>query len=220
MNKIYGIPDKDYFFDNWIFILLCLYFIFPVGFLLLFRKINLHRRNLFTSGKIAIGIAIFIFCFGLIIFISIISIEEIYIEDINLLYNFVKFIWTISLAVFGVGLLTRITSKKYQKYINLVVNEKIIDLNEIASRMKLSRNNVIKDLDRLINKRYLEDYVIEPNNNIIYHLKEKLEEEAFEQQRIKEKKMYTRVINCRNCGANNLIEEKIGKCRYCNSYIE
>jgi hypothetical protein len=215
MNKVYGIPDKDYFFDSWLVIFILIYLFFPLGFFLLLRKIKLHRRNLFTSGKIAItiGISLLLLAFFITMAINNPTLQEI---EIDFLAGFSKFIFIFGMIVLTIGTLTRLTARRYQRYIKLVVNEQITDLDIIATKMKSPKTKVTSDLYKLIKERYLENYIIEPKNNKISYYQEIIEEK----KQTEDKEKYRRIITCKNCGANNLINDKIGKCRYCNSYIE
>lgn len=53
-------------------------------------------------------------------------------------------------------------------------------------------------------------------NRIYDVLKDKRKNE----EKAKEKEKDIRVVKCSNCYANNKLVEKIGRCEYCNSYIE
>ena len=103
--------------------------------------------------------------------------------------------------------------KKYRNYISLVVNKDIEDLNEISLKMNLNKKIVIKDLENMIEECYLENYELDQNENRIYNI---INEKRKKVERIKN----TRLVKCPNCHANNKISEKIGKCEFCNSYIE
>lgn len=225
-NRIYGIPDRDYFFDSWPVIIIALIFFPLIGLILLLRKRALHRRNLFKAGNISIGVGIFFIAIGML-YISVLSDLEVTIDVFDFLIKFITLHFIVGTVVLILGLLTKVTASKYRKYIKLVVNRGTEDINVICQEMKLSRKKVIKDLDNLISKRYLERYVINEQDNKIY-LPEVLlaRQKQEESMKIREellkarKEKLKRIVTCKNCGANNLVEERIGKCQYCNSYIE
>ena len=218
-NKIYGIPDKDYFFDTWPVIIIALMWFPLIGLILLFRKKALHRRNLLKSGNISIGIGIFFIIMGLL-FLAILPDLSFDNDSTNFAIGLIYFNFIVGIIVLGFGILTKLTAKRYRKYISLIVNRKIEDLNVIANEMKSSRCKVIKDLDTLISKRYLEKYVIDEKENKIY-LSEDLIAKQRKEELLKERKeKFRRIVECKNCGANNLVEDRIGKCEYCNSYIK
>ena len=218
-KRIYGIPDRDYFFDTWPVIIMALMFFPLIGFILLFRKRALHRRNLFKSGNMSIGIGIFFIIIGLL-FMAVLPDLELDPESLNFTIGLIFFNFIVGIIAFGFGILTKLTANRYRKYISLVVNRKIEDINIICQEMKSSRNKVIKDLDNLITKRYLERYVIDEAENKIY-LPEDLIIKQRQEEMIRERKeKLQRIVECKNCGANNLVEERIGRCEYCNSYIK
>ena len=53
-RNVYGLPDKDLFIDNNIFIFMVSMFFPMIGFFFIARKAALHRRNLFTMGRFSI----------------------------------------------------------------------------------------------------------------------------------------------------------------------
>ena len=218
-KKIYGIPDKDYFFDNWIVIFFAIFWFTPIGIVLLLRKISLHRRNLFKSGNIAIGFGILFAIVGYAFKYALDEVEF-YAGDVEIIIFLMLFNFILSVILLTIGILTKLKAKRYRKYISLVVNYKTSDLTEISNKMKLSRNRVLKDLDNLISTRYLERYVIDLNQNKIYLPEDVLEKIKQEEEERKYHERYTRPVQCRNCGANNLLTDKIGRCEYCNSYIK
>ena len=119
-----------------------------------------------------------------------------------------------------VGIVVMIVSKfqknkadRYRKYIRVVVNREIEDLDAVSKEMELSKSKVIRELGKMIDKRYLVGFDLNIRENKIYDV-----ERA--KLRKKEKAKNTRVVNCWGCGANNLIKERIGKCKYCGGYIE
>ncbi len=211
-KKIYGIPDKDYFFDNWIFIIITLFIFPPLAIFLLIRRTILHRRNLFKIGNILIILGFIFFSIsGLFCYAT--TIAEYTMEEIDLLLYFIMFNAIIGSILFILGMYNKIKARRYRKYIDLIVNKKVEDLNGISAATRLSKNRVIKDLNTLIDRRYLERYVIDEKRNKIYL------PEGYIEELNSIKNILTRVVTCKNCGASNKVEEKVGSCEYCGSYI-
>lgn len=225
-RRIYGIPDKDYFFDNWIVIFFTLFWFTPIGILLLLRKISLHRRNLFKSGNISIVFGIFFIFIGFCFQLLLVPNNQLGIElalepdEVELIIGFMLFNYITGAIILIIGILTKIKARRYRKYISLIVNCKTNDLTEISNKMRLSLKKVIKDLNILISKRYLERYVIDIKQNKIYLPEEVLERMKQEVEERKNQEKYIRPVQCKNCGANNLLKEQVGRCEYCNSYIK
>jgi len=226
-NNFYNY-ERDPFYYSWGFIFLALCFFFPLGIFLIFRRFSLHRRNRFTSGRATIIIGTIILLFGITIYNNPIDPyianpegELLFQHTYGLILGLVGAIT----IVIGAGM--RSKAKRYQKYIHLIANEDITDINIIAKRMYTSKDTVITDINQLILERYLTGYGIDTaNNRIITPVERELKKKEEEMLRMEEmrerleKKKYTRVVMCPNCGASNVVEAKIGKCEYCNSYIQ
>lgn len=78
--------------------------------------------------------------------------------------------------------------------------------------MKLNKVTVLKELRIMIEKRYLENYELDYYENRIYNVDK--------EKRRKEEQLNPRVVQFSNCHAYNKLQEKIGRCEFCNSYIE
>lgn len=220
---------------SWPIIFLALYLFFPLGIYMIFKKTSLHRRNIFTIGKKTFSLAISLFLFGFWIYLPKILLWLIKdssdafqsADDLTMALNsnFYLKLFFIGRIFFLTGFLVlmisfyqRYKSKRYRNYINIIVNKGIEDLDEITQKMNLSKKKVISDIKVLLNKGYLSSkYEIDIDQNRIYDIVNERESQK-EQERKKE--LNTRVVKCPNCHANNKLEEKVGKCAYCNSYIE
>lgn len=208
---------------SWPIIIMFLFFFFPIGIYLIILKQTLHRRNIFTIGRktLASGIALLLIGFGMYIpglYVDEAAVKDVeYAEALFISKYLSRIAICVGIVVIIISLFQFFKSKKYRQYISLVVNRDIHNFDEIASKMNLNKKTVIKDLKYMIRKEYLEDYDIAEDENRIFNIKE---EKSRKKQEEAKKEKYTRVVTCPNCHANNKLEEKIGKCRYCNSYIE
>lgn len=92
------------------------------------------------------------------------------------------------------------------EYTKLLITVSIIFLI-ISYVLKHVFTTLYNKFIQFINEEQKKDYEISQKNDLL--IKEK-------QQRSKD----TRVVNCPNCGADNMLSTKTGKCKYCRSDIE
>lgn len=228
-NRIYGIPDKDYFFDNWIFIIVMLIVFFPLGFLLLLRKKDLHRRNVFEVGNTSIIIGISFFIVGAF---AIFFLKNIVVTDNLELLNSINIFKIYGIIVFVFGILSKIKAMHYKEYIHYVVNDEIKDIDILSKKTNQKPIKTEKTLNELIKKNYLTNYEVKDNE--IKYVKDeeiiedygKYESTSFHptvnkiiETNLKNSKSYPSgtIMHCPNCGANNKISYEHSKCTYCNS---
>lgn len=216
--------SKEETWCSWPVILCALYFFFPLGIYLIIKKQTLHRRNIFTIEKKTFSSAISLLIYGLVIYLPKICylIFDNNNNDLKIILDssfysrilkYGNLFIVLGIVVLLISFYQKYKGKKYRNYISLVVNKDIENLDEVSLKMKLNKKVVIRDLKNMIDKCYLENYELDENENRIYNItSEKMKKEEL----IKN----TRLVKCPNCHANNKISEKIGKCEFCNSYIE
>lgn len=233
--------NKEEIWCSWPIILLALYFFFPLGIYLIIRKSRLHRRNIFTIGRKTFSSAISLFIFATVMYLPIIIYKFAYFlnnenpeiadlaevvssEFYSKVLIIANFFYIIGLFVLIISIFQKHKAKQYQKYISLIVNRDIENLDEIADKIQFNKSKVIKDIKTMINKQYLENYELNIEENRIYDVvKEKRireDKRLLELEKAKRKEEHSRVVQCPNCKADNQLIEKIGKCEYCRSYIE
>lgn len=221
-------------FYSWPIILLALYFFFPLGIFMIIKKSRIHRRNIFTVGQKTFSSAISLFIFGFVLYIpkillkiaEVSSTNEVDAEFVSIVnsdfyskvLNIGNWFFILGFIVLIISFYQKYKGEKYRNYISIIVNKETENLDEIAKKMNLGKYKVIQDIKVLIKRRYLPDtYELDLEENRVYDVpKDKRKKEEKE----KEKEKNTRVVKCSNCYANNKLVEKIGRCEYCNSYIE
>lgn len=233
--------NKNEVWCSWPIILLALYFFFPLGIYLIIKKSRLHRRNIFTIGKKTLSSAISLFIFGTLMYFpklmlkfseftnnakaDLVDLEKVVSSDFySKVLIFGNWFFIIGFVVLLISFYQRYKAKQYQRYISLVVNKEKEDLDEISNKMQFNKSKVIKDLKSMINRRFLENYELDIEENRVYDVaKEKRireDKRVSELNKERQKELNTRTVKCPNCKADNKLEDKIGKCEYCRSYIE
>ena len=106
---------------------------------------------------------------------------------------------------------------KYKRYIDMVVNQKIRSIDNVAAAMGLSYEEAVKDLQKMINIDYLKDGYIHHGNREI-SLKQHTPMPAMYAQvpAVEQVPLQTVALRCSGCGANNVvIVGKVSECEYC-----
>ncbi|QDK70196.1 hypothetical protein [Lactococcus protaetiae] len=183
---------------SWGIIIIWIIIFWPVGVYFLFKRLNTDKSALMTGNpNILIAVGYILILFAILGFFSNIN----HIETAFF-----------SLIIYGAGAYlvlkkaskTKLKAKKYKAYLDLIINQGIIDSNEIGNRLEISNSSVNNDIQEMITAGYL------PNNyNIplepIYH-----------NNNIQQEK----VVKCPACGANNKITVgKVSECEYCGTQI-
>lgn len=230
MNKrVWGIPDKDFFFDSWPFIIATLLLFFPLGFILLLRKKDLHRKNVFEVGNTAIGLGFIFFIIGAFMQFYFTNVIIVIGLDLAHIGNIIK---VYGIVVLITGFISKLQAMHYKKYIQIVVNDNISDIPTISKESHEKQDKVEKTINKLIQKNYLKDYKI--NNNEVKYIPRdtsikdygKYDNTSFhpDVNRIIEtnlinnpKQASGKIIHCPNCGANNKITYTSYTCNYCNT---
>lgn len=108
--------------------------------------------------------------------------------------------------------------KRIGRYYDVIIEGKEYIIDNIASAMRLSIDEVKSDLRFCIDNGYL--YGIEINeslNEIIHNREDDNYEEYIDYY--EEEVEQTREAECKNCGATNTISDLNDKCEYCKSMI-
>lgn len=197
--------------SSWGWIVFWLIFFWPIGLVMALNKME-YDKSSFVSGKSKIlslvgKVLIFIGLCGLISFSSTFLFED--------------FVLTVIFLSGGIVLVRKakkmkLKSEKVIQYINYIVNQKVKNIDYIAQGLGLEYNEVLKDLEKMIDTGYLENYYIHIGNREILSTLEQIKVEVKNDENIK-----TTVVVCDGCGANNILPEgKISKCEYCSTPLK
>jgi len=112
------------------------------------------------------------------------------------------------------------TRIRYEKYIDLIINQNVRSIDYIASEVGLPYNLVIKDLQNMIDLGYLKDaYIQTDDRKLVFR---QLEQQVFTIETADENKASAQTISvrCSGCGASNVVVVgKVTECEYCGSPI-
>jgi len=201
---------------SWGWVIFWLIIFWPIGLFLVIRKLATDKSALMSGKTGAISaVAWFLIVFGGLGFLGAISDETTEGSVIVVLILFI---------VGGVLLLRKAkqikkTAAKYKKYIDLVVNQNVRSIDNIASTVGLSYDMVLKELQDMIDIGYLKDAYINMDSRTI-------EFKQFGQQAFTpasnpgQASGQTTTVRCSGCGANNVVVVgMVTECEYCGNPI-
>ena len=213
-----GLNDNEYRGGKWTswpaIALMCLFF-WPVGLLLLWKRISVDKRAGLNIGK-TITICGWTGFVLAILRIIIIPSEGATESDIGAIVFFILG----GIALILLGKYIKDNSKKMKKYIAVVANQGITDINKIAEIIPTTYEIALKDLNKMIDKGYFEGSYIDENAKKIL-LPKRHHEDIYSDinSATEETKMVSKV--CKSCGANNTITVgTVEECEFCGSPIE
>jgi Zn finger protein HypA/HybF involved in hydrogenase expression len=110
------------------------------------------------------------------------------------------------------------TAAKYKKYIDIIVNQNVRSIDNIAASIGLSYDVAAKDLQDMINIGYLKDaYVNQGNREIVFKQNEPA---AYLQATEGQANAQKIAVRCPGCGANNVVVVgRVSECEYCGTPI-
>lgn len=195
---------------SWIWIIFWCVFFFPVGVFLIYKKINSDKTATLNNSKTVFTISYVLLAF------SIIYVTMIFSEGVSMI--------TAALVTGAGGIwLNRIAKKmktngeKYKKYITLVINQNMTEIDNIAPALNVSYEIAKEDLQKMIDLGYFVGAYINENSREIILAKHS--NNTPNQSKVN--LPATRVVVCKSCGANNSISiGVINNCEYCGSSIE
>ena len=190
--------NKTFDLYSWPVIVVLLFLFWPVGLYLLYKKAQSDKKTALTASKI-----------------------------LNLLGNIFVVVGVITLIVIigifylAVGIVLKKFSKKLlasadnvKKYLAIVVNGNVRQLDSISAAVGKPYDVVKKDLQKLIDDGYLKNaYINESTREIVLaqpSVTVNISDATMETSS-------TRVVSCPCCGANNTISGSVGECEYCGS---
>jgi len=116
---------------------------------------------------------------------------------------------------------TKKTAIKYKKYIDIVVNQNVKSIDNVASAVGLPYDVVVKELQNMINIGYLKDsYIHQGNREIILKQQQSAEVAYTQTADAGQTAPQTIAARCPGCGANNVVAVgRVSECEYCGTPI-
>ena len=201
---------------SWAVVVIVLILFWPVGLYLLWKKINVNKKATMVGGKTISIIGWILIVLGALATAG----------SLDGSYSVAEIIVTFLILVGGgIGLVVlghKTTRKavKYRKYITLIVNQKESDINNIASTLNFSNDEVRRDLEKMIGKGFFQNaYIDERKGTIVFQDNDDVVNGDSSKTR-SENRSEMKVVQCKNCSAvNKIAVGKVGECEYCGAVL-
>lgn len=197
---------------SWPAIIILFIVFWPVGVFLLCRKIASDKKLQMLSGRVVEIIGWLLVAFaalGIAVSVS----EGITGEDVSMIIFFLA----AGAVMIFIGRVMRANAAKYKKYINIIGNEHMYLIDNIAGAAGLPADKVKVDLQKMIDKGYFtRAYIDEANRELIMPV----QNVAAKQENNTVNNAGMIVVTCKSCGANNtIVKGTSGECEYCGAPI-
>lgn len=195
---------------SWGWIIFWFLVFWPVGLYSCYKKISGDKSAILKNSK-----NIFIISYVLIAF-CVTALLMTFTEDPSMFLPAILF-GAGGFCVNRVGRNMKKNGEKYKKYIALIVNQHLTQIDMIATEVGVTYDVATADLQKMIDTGYFVGAYISENSREILLAKPAID--ATTQTTATQSQ--TRVVECKGCGANNSI--KIGQtnqCEYCGTAIE
>ena len=200
---------------SWPVIIIACVLFWPVGIFLIWRRTIIDKRAALGVGKIikiAGWLSIALALIGFMVCLS----EGFGSDDVS---GIIFFILAGGALIF-LGKKISDGAQKVKKYINIVVNQEVTNIDRIAECMPTTYEDAKKYLEQMIDRGYFENaYINESTREIVLKQKEIKEVDFTMESKAQNEKLI--MVMCKGCGANNtIIEGSVGECEFCGSSIE
>jgi len=200
---------------SWPFIIIVFFVFWPVSLFLIWKRSGFDKKVNLLSGN-----TIFILSYASLAFAFLgllVSISEGLTSD-NIIG--IMFFLLSGIGLVWVGKKLKNNADKSKKYISIIANKGIIDIDNIAAAIPTSYEITKKDLQKMIDKGFFEGaYINESERQII--LPKKHQANSSDQSSMTQDNARMHAVTCKCCGAQNSVAAgTVGDCEFCGSKIE
>ncbi len=190
--------NKTFDLYSWPVIIVLLFLFWPIGLYLLYKKAQSDKKTALTASKILNLLGTLFIVVGIVTLLVIVGIFYL--------------ILGILLKRFAKKLLT--SADNVKKYLAIVVNGNVRQLDNISATVGKPYDAVKKDLQQLIDDGYFKNaYINESTREIVL-----AQPAAATNVNVGGGVgVSTRIVSCPCCGANNTVMGAAGECEYCGS---
>lgn len=196
--------NKTFNLYSWPVIIILLFVFWPAALYLLYKKAQSEKKTALTASKILNILGTILIVLGVVtIFVG-----------VGVFY----LIAGIVLKRFSKKLLE--SAENTKKYLAIVINGNVRQLDSIAATVGKPYDEVKKDLQKLIDNGYLKNaYINESTREIVIPQPSAtiMAEATANASASSSAGTSTRIIACPCCGANNAVVGAAGECEYCGS---
>ena len=203
---------------SWPIIVFVTIIFWPIGILLILKRISMDRKAVMVCGKLIRVLGFGLFLFAALGFICCVGDG---LDTDTLLV--IIFFGAAGLALIGTAEKIKGDAESVKRYLAIVVNGGKRNLEEIASAVKKPYEKVRSDLQMMIDKEYLKGAYIDDGKGelVLTESRQTMVQVAMPLYTgaPAQKPEQKRVVQCRCCGANNIVIGAVGECEYCGSPV-
>lgn len=200
---------------SWPAIVIAFIVFWPIGLFLTWKRFTVDKKLNLLPGKI-----FFILGYACLFLVLLQLRANIFRNEKNHYIPEMIFLLLLGLCLIAVGKKIKDNDTKSKKYISIIANEGIIDIDNIAAAIPTSYDNARKDLQKMIDKGFFDGaYINESERQIT--LPKRHQEHSSNQSNITPESTKMHAVTCKCCGAQNSVADgTVGDCEFCGSKIE
>lgn len=205
--------EKSSALYSWPIIILALIIFCPVGIVLLVKRIAFDKKAALIVGNVIMVIAVLFYSMTALVVIVDLFDGNI-VDDIGVTI----FIGAIGALFHLLARMIKSGTNHSEEYLAMIINSKIYQLDSIAASTGRPYNVVKRDVQKIIQKGYLQNaYIDESTRRIVISGGGIKNGYIRTMDSVDTEQSETRVVTCACCGANNKIVGTSGECEYCGS---
>jgi len=194
---------------SWGIVVLFLFIFWPIGLILLFKKLATDKSATIKCGRSLTRISYVMIGIGLICLVAMFG------GSTGMVGPTIIFLGG-GIWVNRIGKRTTITGERYKKYISLIVNQRQTSIDNIAAAVGVPYNVAVADLQKMISSGFFTGAFIDVVNREIVL--------AVAAPQVNPMAVATapqiKVAACGSCGANNrVVVGQLTECEYCGSHL-
>lgn len=215
MNTYYVVNSEMKWWLSWpAIIIICLIF-WPLGIFLIWKRTTVDKKAAINPGTKMSTIGWVLLVLGVLALIG--GSSEPTFDTNAIIADFIIFIGG-GLALIILGVHRKKEAARFRKYIDMIINQEITSIDNIAASFSTTYDIANKDLQKMIKKGFFMDaYINQAEREIILP---QVQKNFTRNESQSANNVQYQVITCQSCGANNRIAVGIvGECEYCGSPI-
>ncbi len=183
---------------SWPLIIILLFVFWPVGLYFLYKKAESDKKTALTAAKVLGVLGTIFIILGIVTLIAVVGV----------------FYLILGIVLKRLAKKLRNSADNVKKYLAIVINGNVRQLDAISSAVGKPYDAVKADLQKMIDDGYFKNaYINEATREIVLAQAAPQGAPAFTGGAAPT----TRVVTCPCCGANNTVVGAAGECEYCGS---
>lgn len=184
---------------SWPAIIVLLFLFWPVGLYLMYKRAQHDKQTALTAAKLLNLLGTILIVVGIVTLIAGVGI----------------FYLIAGIVLKKIAKKLRNSSENVKRYLTIVVNGNVRQLDAISAAVSKPYDTVKEDLQKMIDDGYFKNAFINESTREIVLAQSQPASNAYESNNVSATSV--RVVACPCCGANNTVSGNLGECEYCGS---